>query len=105
MQLTMEQRIFVVKSYYETKIDNQVQTKFRTLLPERWPLNKTTIWKNVKKYERDDTPLNTNKWRSERRINAWTEENIEAVRRQWYVNDICQKFIVWVRLCGNGNML
>ena len=28
MQLTMEQLIFIVKSYYEVKRCNQVQTKF-----------------------------------------------------------------------------
>ena len=44
----MEQRIFIVKSYYETKSYNQVQTKFRTLFPEHLPSNKTTIRKNVK---------------------------------------------------------
>ena len=49
MQLAMEKRIFVVKSYYETKGYHQVQTKFRTLFPERLspPPNKTTIRKNA----------------------------------------------------------
>ena len=42
MQLTMEQRTFIVKSYYETKSYNQVQTKFITLFLERLPPNKTT---------------------------------------------------------------
>ena len=50
MQLTMEQPIFIVKSYYEAKRCNQVQTKFITLFPERLPPNKTTIRKNIKKY-------------------------------------------------------
>ena len=68
MQLTREQRIFIVKSYYETKSCNQVQTKFRTLCPERLRPNKTTIRKNVRKYERDGTSLNMNKGRSGRRI-------------------------------------
>ena len=57
MQLTMEQRIFTVKLYDEKKSYNQVQTKFRTLFPERSPPNKTTIRKNVKKYEGDGTSL------------------------------------------------
>ena len=35
MELTMGQRIFILKSYYETKSYNQVQTKFRTMFPER----------------------------------------------------------------------
>ena len=75
----MEQCIFNVKSYYETKNYNQVQTKFRTLFPECFPRNKTTLWKNVKKYVRDDTPLNVNKGRSGRRITTRTQENIHAV--------------------------
>ena len=80
MQLTMEQRIFIAKSYYKTKSYNQFQTKFRTLFPERLPLNKTTIRKNVKKYEKDGTYLNMNKGRSGRRITTRTQENIETVR-------------------------
>ena len=81
MQLTMEKRIFFVKSYYETKSYNQVQTKFRTLFPERLPPNKTTIRKNVKKYERNGLSLNKNKGRPGRSIATRTQENIEAVRR------------------------
>ena len=44
--LTMEKYIFTVKSYYETKSYNQVQTKFRTLFPQCLPPNKITIRKN-----------------------------------------------------------
>ena len=82
----MEQRIFIVKSYYEMKSYSQVQTKFRTLFSERLPPNKTTIRKNVKKYERDDTYLNMNKGRSGRRITTRTQENIEAVRQALETN-------------------
>ena len=81
MQLIMEQRIFIVKSYYETKSYNQVQTKFRTLFPERLPPNKTRIWENVKKYKRDDILLNMNKGRSGRGITTRWQENTEAVRQ------------------------
>ena len=68
MQLTMEQRIFHVKSYHETKSYNQVQTKFRALFPERLPPppNKT---------------LNMNKERSRRRITTRKQQNIEAVQQ------------------------
>ena len=58
MKLTIEQRNFIVKSYYETKSYNQVRTKFRTLFPERLPPKKTTIRKNVKKYDRDGSSVN-----------------------------------------------
>ena len=91
MQLIMEQRIFIVKSYYETKSYNQVQTKFRTLFPERLPPNKTRIWENVKKYKRDDISLNMNKGRSGRRITTrWQEavwsgtaSKIDSMNNNW----------------------
>ena len=51
MQLKMEQHIFIVKWYYETKSYNQIQTKFRSLFPERLPRNKTTIYKVYKVFE------------------------------------------------------
>ena len=82
MQLTMEQHIFIVKSYYETKSYNQVQTKSRDLFPEHLQPNKTTIQKNDKHYQRDGTSLNMNnmnKGRSGRRITTRTQENIEAL--------------------------
>ena len=81
MKLTIEQRNFIVKSYYETKSYNQVRTKFRTLFPERLPPKKTTIRKSVKKYDRDGSSVNMNKGRSGRRIITRTQENIEAVRQ------------------------
>ena len=49
MQLTMEQRIFIVKSYYETKSYNQIQTKFRILFPERLSPNKAKFEKMLKR--------------------------------------------------------
>ena len=58
MQLTMEQRILIVKSYCETKSYNQVQNKFRNLFPECLSPNKTAIGRNVKTYERGGTSLN-----------------------------------------------
>ena len=51
MYLTMEQDILIVKSYYETKSCNQVQTNFRTLFPELLQPNKTAIQKNITKYK------------------------------------------------------
>ena len=42
-QLAMEQNVFILKSYCKTKNYNQVYTKFKVLLPERLPPNKTTI--------------------------------------------------------------
>ena len=72
MQLTMEQRIFNVKSYYKTKSYNQVQTKFRILFPERLPPpNKT---------------LNMNNERSRRGITT-RKQNNEAVQQASVKNE------------------
>ena len=76
MQLTMKQRIFNVKSYYEMKSYNQLQTKFTTTFPECLPPDKTIIPKKVKKYERDGTSLNMSKGRPARIITTRTQENI-----------------------------
>ena len=81
MQLTMEQRIFIVKLYYKMKSYNQNQTHFRILFWEHLLPSRTTIWKNVKRYERDSTSLKMNKGRSRRRITTKTKENIEAVQQ------------------------
>ena len=43
--------------------------------------NKTTVPKNVKKYERDGISLNMNKRRPGRGITTRTQENFEAVRQ------------------------
>ena len=43
--------------------------------------NKTTIWKNVKKYREEDTSLNLNRNRSGRQSTARSEENIANVRQ------------------------
>ena len=81
MQLTMEQHIFSVKLYYKTKSYNQNQIHVRILFRERLPPSRTTVWENVKKYERDSTSLKMNKGRSGRRITTKTKENIGAVRQ------------------------
>ena len=75
----MELRIFIVKSYYETKSYNQVQTKFRTLFPECLLTNKAKIRKSIKKYKRDGTSLNMNKGKSGRRITTKTQGSTETV--------------------------
>ena len=81
MQLTMEQRNFIAKSYYETKCYDQVQTKFRTLFPERLPPSKTTILKYIKKYERDDTSLNMNKEDQGEELPQVQKKILKAVRQ------------------------
>ena len=48
--------------------------------PEKDPSTTRTIWKNVKKYEREGLSLNINKGRSDRRRTVRTEETIKAAR-------------------------
>ena len=76
--LTTQQIIFVVVKYQETKSYLTVQNLFREQFPDRGPPSKTTIWKNVQKYQEHGTSLNLNKNRSGRRRTVRSEENIEA---------------------------
>lgn len=80
VQLTTEQRVFVVSIYLETKSFLAVKDAFRRRFPERnCPCN-STIRKNVEKYRQHGTSLNLNKQFSGRRKSVRTPENIEMVR-------------------------
>lgn len=80
MQLTKDQRVFVVKTWISTRSIKQVQESFAHSFPDRISPSKNAIWKNVKKYQQEGTSLNLNKGRSGRRKTARAEENIENVR-------------------------
>lgn len=82
VQLTPEQRIFVVKTYHETRSFQATQNVFAETFHDREPPTKKTIWSNVKKYEDHGTSLNRNREHSGRRRTARTQENIAAVRQQ-----------------------
>ena len=58
-QLSKEQRVFVVRTYYETKKYSEVINLFSHRFPGQDPPNKT-IWRNVNKYENHATSLNRN---------------------------------------------
>ena len=79
MQLTEQQRVFVVKNYFETKSFEIVQQRFEEKIPERSLPTKKTIWKNVKKFNNEETTMNLNKNRSGRKNTARTRENINLV--------------------------
>ena len=79
-QLTTEQRVFVITTYYETRSPHAIQEAFMQQFPDRQPPNKTTIWRNVFKYERKGTSLICNKGNSGRRRSVRTGENIELLR-------------------------
>ena len=80
VQLTTEQRVFLVTKYFETKSFATVKQLFRVQFPDRVPPNKTTIWKNVRKYLDNGFSLNLNEPRSGRRSTGRSNENINAVR-------------------------
>ena len=78
MQLTTEQRVFVVKTYYKTISYLEVKEAFRRTFSENDPPTNRTIWKNVKKYEREATSLNINKRRSGRKRTVRTKGKMEV---------------------------
>lgn len=80
VQLSTEQRIFIVLQYSQTQNTTDVQNAFRARFPERPAPHKTTILKNVRKYSREGTSLNCNKGNSGRRRTTRSEENIADVR-------------------------
>lgn len=75
MQLTKEQRVFVVTNFIKTGSIKQVQDSFEQRFPGRHPPSKPTIWKNVRKYQHEGTCLNLNKERSGRMRTIRTTEN------------------------------
>ena len=89
LQLTTEQRVFVVKKFHENRSLQATQNAFREAFHERDPPAKTTIWANVKKYQDHGTSLNRNKGPSGRRRTVRTEESIEAVRQQLLQHPSC----------------
>ena len=81
-QLSDEQRVFVAKTYYETKKYTDVINSFRQRFPGQNVPNKTTIWRNVNKYETHATSLNRNPKNSGRRKTGRSNKNIDAVQVQ-----------------------
>ena len=79
-QLSKEQRVFVVRTYYETKKYSEIINLFSHRFLGQDPPNKTTIWRNVNKYENHATSLNRNPKNSGRKRTARSEENIDAVQ-------------------------
>ena len=71
MQLTMEQRIFIAKLYYEAKRYNQLQANFRTFFHNVYQKIKPQFDKIIKKHDQE---------RSGRRITTRTQENIKPVQ-------------------------
>ena len=82
VQLTTEQRTFIIKTFYETNSFQQTRVAFGERFPDRRLPEITTISANVRKFEVHGTSLNQNKGNSRRRRSGRSDINIEAVRQQ-----------------------
>ena len=80
VQLTTVQRIFAVKTDYETHSFVGTQRLFRIRFPDREAPTKMNIWKNVRKYGEHGTSLNRNEHNSGRRRTGRTVQDINAVQ-------------------------
>ena len=81
MQLTVEQRVFVVKKYHETGSFVTVRQAFQRQFPGVNPPSKSTIFRNVQKYQNEGTSKNLNKERSGRRRTARSQQNVQQMRQ------------------------
>lgn len=86
MQLSKEQRVFVVTSYLRTGSFKLVQQDFEQRFPERASPTKKTIWTNVNKFKTEGTTSNLNRERSGCRRTERTRENINRVREKLIEN-------------------
>ncbi|KAF2346850.1 Protein of unknown function DUF4817 [Trinorchestia longiramus] len=80
MQLTKEQRTFIIEKYFQAKSFQQVIQSFQKHFPERQSPTKMTIWRNVTRYRTEGTSLNLNKGRSGRKRTGQSEENVRIVQ-------------------------
>ncbi|KAF2365257.1 Protein of unknown function DUF4817 [Trinorchestia longiramus] len=80
MQLTKQQRTFIVKKSFQVKSFQQVIQSFQKHFPERQSPTKMTIWRNVTKYRTEGTSLNLNKGRSGRKRTGRSDDNVRIVQ-------------------------
>ena len=80
IQLTTEQRTFIVKTFHETGSFRITRDRFGERFLDRQSPALKTIWANVRKSSKHGTILNRNKGNSGRRRTGRSEANIEAVR-------------------------
>ena len=80
MQLTVEQRTFVVQVYFEARSITEVKNRFHQRFRDRQPPSKSSIQKIIKKFQERGTVENQNAGRSGRNRTARTGANINVVR-------------------------
>ena len=76
MQLTSEQRNFLVTNYLRTRSFNKILQLFEQSFPDRVSPTRITIWKNAIKFKTEGSSLIINKDRSSHRQTERTQENI-----------------------------
>lgn len=81
MQLSKEQRIFILHKFKETANVEHVRREFHLAYPQRDTPHRRTIHRTVEKFNEHGTILNRNKGNSGRRITERTQENIATVRQ------------------------
>ncbi|KAF2362282.1 Protein of unknown function DUF4817 [Trinorchestia longiramus] len=81
MQLTKEQRIFIVLKYETTKNCEQVRRAFNETFPERNSPEKKTVYRTVRKFNEHGNINNRYKGNSGRKTIQRTENNIAIVQR------------------------
>lgn len=86
MQLTIDERTFVVERFIQTEDYDLVKAEFRARFPYRNPPANSTIYKNVKKFERHGTTHNLNAGRSGRNRTVRTPANIQRVEAAIAIN-------------------
>jgi hypothetical protein len=80
VQLTLQQRVFVVENFFTTKSYVEVQRLFQIEFPNRLPPTTMTIHRNVIKYRQHATSQNRNSKNSGRRRTGRSNENIDRVQ-------------------------
>ncbi|KAF2351997.1 hypothetical protein FHG87_017249 [Trinorchestia longiramus] len=79
MQLTKEQRTFIVEKYFKQKVSNRSFNHFKSIFL-RQSSTKMTIWRNVTRYRTEETSQNLNKGRSGRKRTGRSEKNVRIVQ-------------------------
>ena len=82
VQLTVEQRTFIIITFFQTRSLQRTRESFRGRFPDRQPPALKTIWANVRKFSQHGTTLNRNKGNSGRSRTGRSEANIEAARQR-----------------------
>ncbi|KAF2361543.1 Protein of unknown function DUF4817 [Trinorchestia longiramus] len=80
MQMTKEQRIFIVLENETTKNCEQVRRAFNETFPERNSPDKKTVYRTVRKFNEHGSISNRYKGNSEKKIIQSTENNIAIVQ-------------------------